>query len=126
MTLAGEALSKLYWYDRMRFGCRVAEPVNEARFADLLYCGIDDTGLLAVGVVRECLCLSGLVSGRGCGLLAIALVGLVSAGSGPRTVGLSASVRCTCSNQSMFQVSDRKLPVAVQCFCVDGDWGKFF
>ena len=43
MTLAGEALSKLYRYEVW-----LSEPVNEARFANLLYCGIDDTGLLAV------------------------------------------------------------------------------
>jgi hypothetical protein len=65
---------------------------------------------------------SGVWTWLWCGLLGIALV----FGSGPRTVGLSASVRCTCSDQSRFQVSYRKLPVAVQCFCVDGDWGKFF
>lgn len=65
---------------------------------------------------------SGVWTWLWCGLLGIALV----FGSGPRTVGLSASVRCTCSNQSRFQVSYRKLPVAVQCFCVYGDWGKFF
>lgn len=58
MTLAGEALSKLYWYEVWL----LIEPVNEARFANLLYCGIDGTGLLAVGCWNSSV---GLVSGRG-------------------------------------------------------------
>jgi len=88
----------------------VVDTVNEARFANLLYCGIDYTGLLAVA----------------CGLLRMAVYGWSGAwtwlwvvrdcfgwsGVWP-PVGLIVCICLiyTCANETWFQVSDRNYPL---------------